>query len=90
MDESAIGGAIRELWEEIGMTSYGEVRLACELEESVDFKRDTAALVIVRDVQYRAMWSWEVEEVLEFALDSLPSDLSPRTAHWLQVVARHL
>ena len=32
--------AIRELSEEIGMTAYGRVRFACELEEEVDFKRD--------------------------------------------------
>ena len=29
---------LRELREEIGMTAHGRVRLACELEESVDFK----------------------------------------------------
>ena len=40
--EYAQAAVIRELREEIGMIAYGRVRLACELEESVDFKRDLA------------------------------------------------
>ena len=83
--------ALRELREEIGMTSHGEVQLACELEESTDFKRDLASLVIVRDVEYRPRrWSWEVEEVRETALDALPPDLSPQMRRWLGTVAAHL
>jgi 8-oxo-dGTP pyrophosphatase MutT (NUDIX family) len=89
-DESASEAALRELREEIGMIAHGSVQLACELEESVDFKRDTAALVIVQDVEYLPRWSWEVEQVCEAALNNLPSDLSPRTARWLQVVSPHL
>ena len=58
---------IRELGEEIGMTAYGEVNLACELEESVDFKRDNCSIVVVRDVEYRSKrWSWEVESGRRF------------------------
>lgn len=90
-DEPAIDAALRELREEIGMTSHGEAALACELEESVDFKRDLASLVIVRDVRYRPKrWSWEVESVREFALDDLPPDISPHTSRWLKTVSRLL
>ena len=65
---------LRELREEIGMTSHGDVRLACELEEATDFKRDLASLLIVRDVLYTPRkWSWEVEAVTEASLDALPS-----------------
>ncbi|MFL6746191.1 MAG: NUDIX domain-containing protein [Sphingomicrobium sp.] len=79
---------LRELREEIGMTSHGEVTLAAELEERADFKRDLAALLIVRDVRYRPRrWSWEVEAVTEAPLDSLPPDLSPRAATWLEALA---
>lgn len=74
---------LRELREEIGMTAHGTVSLACELEENPDFKRDTASLFIVEDVEYRPRWSLEVEEVCEVALDRLPGDLSPRTQGWL-------
>jgi 8-oxo-dGTP pyrophosphatase MutT (NUDIX family) len=75
---------LRELREEIGMTSHGAVQLGCELEEATDFKRDLAALLVVRDVRYAPRrWSWEVESILEAALDDLPADLSPRTASWI-------
>src|SRR5262247_3437991 len=37
-DEDPHDAVLRELREEIGMTSHGEVRLAAELEERPDFK----------------------------------------------------
>jgi 8-oxo-dGTP pyrophosphatase MutT (NUDIX family) len=78
---------LRELREEIGMTSHGEVRLACELEEATDFKRDLASLLVVRDVRYAPRkWSWEVEQIMEAALDALPAELSPRMADWIDAV----
>jgi 8-oxo-dGTP pyrophosphatase MutT (NUDIX family) len=87
-DEPAVNAALRELREEIGMTSYGRAALACELEEAVDFKRDLASLVVVRDVEYRPKrWSFEVEEVCEVPLGDLPSGLSAQTARWLGTVA---
>lgn len=87
-DEDPKDAALRETREEIGMVSHGEVKLACELEESTDFKRDTASVVVVRDVEYRPpKWNWEVEEIREVTLDSLPSDLSPQTARWLREIA---
>lgn len=85
--ELATHAALRELREEIGMISHGEVQLACELEESIHFKRDTASVVIVRDVDYRPRgWNWEVEEIREAAVDSLPADLSPQTTKWLKAI----
>ena len=78
---------LRELREEIGMTSHGEVRLACELEEATDFKRDLASLLVVRDVRYAPRkWSWEVEQIMEAALDALPAELSSRMADWIDAV----
>jgi 8-oxo-dGTP pyrophosphatase MutT (NUDIX family) len=68
---------LRELCEEIGMVGHGAVRLACELAENSDFKRDLAALLVVEDVRYEPRWSWEVERVAEAALDDHPADLSP-------------
>lgn len=90
-DEPAIEAALRELREEIGMTAHGEALLARELEEAVDFKRDLAALVVVRDVEYRPKrWSWEVESVREAFFDDLPSDTSPQTRRWLRRVTESL
>jgi len=77
---------LRELREEIGMTSHGTVDLACELEEEVDHKRDLASLFIVRDVEYCSKWSWEVEDVMEANLETLPNDISSRVAGWLQAL----
>ena len=85
-DEVPMDAALRELREEIGMTSHGEVKFACDFEESIDFKRDTASLVVVRDVRYAPRWSWEVEQVREFPLDSLPPDSSPTSALWIEKV----
>ncbi len=86
-DERPEDAVLRELREEIGMTGHGTVQFALELEESADFKRDLASLLIVRDVEYRRpKWSWEVEDLLEAELSRLPADLSPRTAKWIEAV----
>jgi 8-oxo-dGTP pyrophosphatase MutT (NUDIX family) len=89
-EEEPRDAVLRELREEIGLVSHGTVTAACELEEEVDYKRDLVSLFIVRDVEYRPRWSWEVDEVMEADLDSLPSDLSPRMAGWLRALRPHL
>ena len=90
-NEPAVDAALRELSEEIGMTAHGQTDLACELEESTNFRRDNCSIVIVRDVEYRPKrWSWEVEAVQEVLLNDLPSDLSPQTRRWLKEVEPHL
>src|SRR5215204_103350 len=89
--EPPADAALRELREEIGMTSHGAVEPACELEEEVDFKRDTCSLVIVRDVEYRPRrWSWEVEAVCDVPLNDPPSDLAAPARRWLNAVADRL
>lgn len=83
--EGRVDAALRELREEIGLFAHGEVRLACDFEESTDWKRDTASLVLVRDVEYRPpRWSWEVEQVCEADLATLPADMSPISARWIE------
>lgn len=89
--EYAQAAVIRELREEIGMTAYGRIRFACELEESVDFKRDLAALLIVEDVRYQPRrWSWEVEQVGEFAMEQLPPDTAGLTLRWIDALRPNL
>jgi 8-oxo-dGTP pyrophosphatase MutT (NUDIX family) len=89
-DEDPAEAVLRELREEIGMTSHGQVRLACELEESSDFKRDLASLLIVDEVRYAPRWSWEIERIVEADLDELPGGMSPRALRWIDAVRPHL
>ena len=90
-DEPAKDAALRELREEIGMTSHGAVEVAGDFEEFTDFKRDLSSLVIVRDVEFHSQkWSWEVERVGTFKLVNLPADLSPQARRWLNAVAPRL
>ncbi len=77
---------IRELQEEIGLTAYGSITLAAELVDEPDFKRDTASLFVVTDVEYRPRWSLEIEEVTEARLDKLPDDTAARTRRWVSLV----
>jgi hypothetical protein len=72
------------------MTAHGRVRLACELEEAVDFKRDLAALLIVEDVVYRPRWTWEVEQAAEFPINQLPRDTTASTLRWIETLRPHL
>ena len=90
-EEPAREAALRELREEIGMTTHGAVEAAGEFEELTDYKRDLSSLVIVRDVVFQAKrWSWEVERIGVFALDDLPADLSPQGRRWLREVRSRL
>jgi 8-oxo-dGTP pyrophosphatase MutT (NUDIX family) len=88
--ESAEEAALRELGEEIGLTAHGRVRLAGEFEEPVHFKRDLAALLIVEDVRFRPRWTWEIEEVGEFAIDDLPTDTAASTRRWIEELGGEL
>jgi 8-oxo-dGTP pyrophosphatase MutT (NUDIX family) len=84
VNEDAQEAVIRELREEIGLISHGKVRLACELDENADFRRDLASLFIVEDVRYAPpRWSWEIERIIERSIDNLPAYMSPRAMGWL-------
>lgn len=85
-DEPPVDAVLRELREEIGLISHGEPRPVGDFEEFTDFKRDTASLVILRDVRYRPRWNLEVEAVREVDMDSLPADMSPLSRSWIEVV----
>lgn len=89
--EDPSDAVLRELREEIGMTAHGHVRRACDLEETTDFKRDLASLLIVQDVRYRPpRWSWEVERIIEAPIDELPADTAPVARDWIDALRGHL
>ena len=72
------------------MIAHGTVRKAAELEQRPDRRRDLVSLLIVEDVRYEPSWSWEIEQVAEFALDDLPSDLAPVAREWIAALREHL
>jgi 8-oxo-dGTP pyrophosphatase MutT (NUDIX family) len=88
--ESAEDAVLRELREEIGMVAHGRVRLACELEQVADFRKDLASVLVVEDVRYRPHWSWEIERVIEVPPDALPPGMSPLAAEWIAAVSEAL
>lgn len=72
--------ALRELQEEIGMTSHGAVRPLAAVDRS---------LILVEDVVYSPpRWSWEVEQVIEADRDNLPGKLAPVARRWIASLER--
>ncbi len=89
--EDPRAAVLRELREEIGMTSHGRVWLAAELDQDVHFKRDLASLLIVEDVRYRPpRWSWEIERIAEAPIDDLPDDMAPIARAWVEALRGRL
>ena len=89
--EDPQAAVLRELREEIGMVSHGRVRLAAELEQRPDSRRDFVSLIIVEDVRYAPpRWSWEVERIIEASLDALPDHIAPVARQWIDALAEHL
>lgn len=76
-------GLLRELREEIGLTSHGPVEFAFEEDQVINHKSDRSHIFIVRGATYDPLWSLEIEEIAEFNPDALPPGLPPRTARWL-------
>ncbi len=82
-NEDPAGAVLRELKEEIGLVSHGAVEPVRGFPESMDRKRDTVSLFIVRDVEYRPRWSLEIESITEAGPDRPPANLAAPTRRWL-------
>lgn len=85
--EPAEAGLLRELREEIGMTGFQEIVPAEDPRAIGPAAAGMEHLFLVRGVEYRPRRTLEIDAVREFALDRLPSDLSPRTARLLRTLA---
>jgi ADP-ribose pyrophosphatase YjhB (NUDIX family) len=71
---------LRELTEEIGLQSHGEVVCLGEFQHRPDRRRGRSTLFLVRDVRYEFRQSLEIEELGAFAPDALPPGTTPLTA----------
>jgi 8-oxo-dGTP pyrophosphatase MutT (NUDIX family) len=86
--EDSRAAMIRELREEIGLTSYAGMELVDRFAHRPDYRHGEASLFVVRGVQYRPCWSLEVKQVGEFDLNALPVDTAAIT-HKLLALAQH-
>jgi 8-oxo-dGTP pyrophosphatase MutT (NUDIX family) len=77
--EDPVEAVLRELREEIGLVSHGEVELLGEVEDKPDFRSDRSHHFLVRDVAYRPRQTLEVEEVAEFDPGRLPPGMAAGT-----------
>lgn len=78
--EAAEAEALRELREEIGLKSHGEVTRLGSFEHRPDWRHGTTTVFLVRDVRYEFRPSLEIEEVGEYDPDALPDGVTPITA----------
>lgn len=74
---------LRELREEIGLLSHGEIEPLEDCRPGA-LPGDPSAFFVVREIVYRPRWSLEVEEVREFDPRRLPDDVTPWTAHLVE------
>jgi 8-oxo-dGTP pyrophosphatase MutT (NUDIX family) len=89
-EEADRAAMLRELREEIGLTTYSSIELVCRFTHRPDFRHGEATLFIVRGVRYQPRWSLEVKEVGEFTLDGLPVDTAIVTRKLLKLASHQL
>lgn len=84
--ETAEAALLRELREEIGMQSYGAVRLVGTLQHRPNFRRDTVTLAVVEQVTFAFRPSLEIVAAGAFDPAALPAGTTAgtgrRIAEW--------
>lgn len=88
--ENSLTAMLRELREEIGLTSHDSAELVSGFRHRPDYRDGTASLFVVRGVSYRPRWSFEVKEVREFELHDLPDNTARITRELLALAAADL
>jgi 8-oxo-dGTP pyrophosphatase MutT (NUDIX family) len=71
---------LRELQEEIGITTHGTIIPLGELHHRPHGKRDNEAMFHIADVTYRPKRSLEIERIGEFEPEALPVNISTELA----------
>lgn len=81
--EGAEASGLRELSEEIGMTTHGQVTRFGDYKGKLGHADDYITVLVVRDVQFSPPRTFfllrEIAAVQAFPLYDLPADLSPAT-----------
>ncbi len=77
-------GLIRELREEIGLQSYGQVEVLFELEHRPSHKHDTQSILVLRDVEIAPFLSMEIEAIGIFPPTRLPSGTHSSTRYKIE------
>ena len=88
--ETADAAVLRELREEIGMISHGDVEQVLNPKLGPSYGKDRSALFVVRNIVYRPRWSLEVAATGEFELGRLPAETAPATRRLLAMAAHVL
>ncbi len=81
--ETAEEAVLRELREEAGMVSHGDVRVLGTLQHRPNFRRDTVTLALVEQVVFAFRPSLEIVEAAAFDLDGLPAEITAGTVRRL-------
>jgi ADP-ribose pyrophosphatase YjhB (NUDIX family) len=77
--EDSEAAMLRELREEIGMTTHGLVEQFGTYRHRGHARDAHVTLFVVQDVDYAPMRSFEIADIHAFAPDALPDDLTPAT-----------
>ncbi|WP_051121409.1 NUDIX domain-containing protein [Sphingomonas elodea] len=78
--ETAEAAILRELREEVGMTSHGAVRRIGTLQHRPNFRRDTVTLAVVEQVAFAFRPSLEIVAAAAFDPAALPEGVTAGTA----------
>ena len=88
--EDSRDAMLRELREEIGLTSFSTLQLVGGFSHRPDHRRGRGSLFIIREVRYQPRWSLEVREVGEFNLNELPKGTAAITRQLLALAQPEL
>ena len=77
--EEPVEALLRELREEIGLSSHEAVLHVCDYTDNPDFRRDHSSVFLVTGVRYAPRRTLEVDSVREFDPSDLPDDVPDRT-----------
>lgn len=84
-EEGPEAAIVRELREELGLSTHGSVHHVCNFEHRPEHRRGLAALFRVENAVYAASPSLEIDEVGMFEPQELPSETSALTEMLIEV-----